>query len=71
MVRGLGMSGTVPALAACGDPSPAGSGPAVPRNDFKPMQVERWGGAPPATGISTRTDQIEAWIRRFPNRVVK
>ena len=68
---GLGAGLATQAVAACGDASPTGAGSPLPLNDRKPMQLEWWGDAPPATGTNQRMDQIEAWNRKFPNLVVK
>ena len=58
-------------LVGCGDAATGGTGPSVPLKDRKPVQLEWWGDAPPATGTNQRMDQIAVWNQKFPNLAVK
>jgi multiple sugar transport system substrate-binding protein len=70
-VLGSTLGVAVGVVSACGENAPAGAGSSVPLKDRKPVQLEWWGDAPPATGTNQRMDQLAAWNQKFPNLSVK
>ncbi len=57
--------------AACGDLGLTGGGSGAALKDRKPVELEWWGDAPPATGTNQRMDQLKVWNDKYPNLQVK